>query len=65
MDRQVAVARWLKVTVSAVMVTTLAVAAVSAIVSYEFATPIFKFAVAPDRSLLVADAGAGDRRAPK
>jgi hypothetical protein len=30
-----------------------------ALQSYEFATPIFKLAVAPDGSLLVADAGAG------
>jgi hypothetical protein len=32
---------------------------IHALAPYEFATPIFKLAVAPDDSLLVADAGAG------
>ena len=34
-------------------------AAITAVDSYEFATPLFGLAVAPDGSLLVADAGAG------
>jgi hypothetical protein len=34
-------------------------AGLGAVPTYEFATPIFKLAVAPDGSLLVADAGAG------
>jgi hypothetical protein len=52
-------AHWLKVTVTAVVLATLTAAAVSAVASYEFATPIFSVATAPDGSLLVADAGAG------
>ena len=61
MSHQVASARRLKVTVSTVALAALAVVAVSAIpiVTYEFGTPIFKIAVAPDGSVLVADAGAG------
>lgn len=51
--------RWLKVTVTAAVLAPLTAAAASAVVSYPFATPIFSVAVAPDGSLLVADAGAG------
>ena len=51
--------RWVKTTVTAIAFATVTAAGIYAIPSYEFATPIFKLAVAPDGSLLVADAGAG------
>ena len=41
------------------LVVGLASAAAGTVVSYDFATPLFGLAVAPDGSLLVADAGAG------
>jgi len=50
--------RWLKITVTAIVLAMLT-AGIHAVSSYEFATPVFKLAVAPDGSLLVADAGAG------
>jgi hypothetical protein len=50
--------RWPKITVVGIVVT-MTTAAIHAVPSYEFATPIFKLAVGPDGSLLVADAGAG------
>jgi hypothetical protein len=52
-------ARWLKTTMIAGALATLGAVGLQAIPSYRFATPIFKLAVAPDNSLLVADAGAG------
>jgi len=51
--------RWLKITVTATVLAMVTAAGIHAVQSYEFATPIFKLAVAPDGSLLVADAGAG------
>ena len=51
--------RWLKITVTAVVLAMVSAVGIHAVPSYEFATPIFKLAVAPDGSLLVADAGAG------
>lgn len=51
--------RWLKITVTAIVLAMVTAAGIHAVSSYEFATPIFKLAVAPDGSLLVADAGAG------
>lgn len=44
---------------AAVIVALTAAAGAQAIASYEFATPVFGLAVAPDGSLLVADAGSG------
>lgn len=35
------------------------------VADYDFASPIFGLAAAPDGSLLVADAGAGNCRAPQ
>jgi hypothetical protein len=49
----------LKVCGTVIVLAMVAVAATHAVPSYEFAAPIFKLAVAPDGSLLVADAGAG------
>jgi hypothetical protein len=51
--------RWLKITGAALVLAMVTAAGIHAVSSYEFATPIFKLAVAPDGSLLVADAGAG------
>jgi hypothetical protein len=51
--------RSLTITVSAIMLALVTAAGIHAVSSYEFATPIFKLALAPDGSLLVADAGAG------
>jgi hypothetical protein len=51
--------RSLKITVTAIMLALVTAAGIHAVSSYEFATPIFKLALAPDGSLLVADAGAG------
>jgi hypothetical protein len=51
--------RRLKITVAAIVLAVGTGAGIHAVSSYEFATPIFKLAVAPDGSLLVADAGAG------
>jgi hypothetical protein len=51
--------RWLKITGIPIVLAMATAAGVHAVPSYEFATPIFKLAVAPDGSLLVADAGAG------
>jgi hypothetical protein len=51
--------RWVKITVTAIVLAMVSAAGIHAVPSYEFATPIFKLAVAPDGSLLVADAGAG------
>jgi hypothetical protein len=51
--------RWSKITVTAIVLAIVTAAGIHAVSSYEFATPIFKLAVAPDGSLLVADAGAG------
>ena len=50
---------WLKITLAAIVLAMVTAAGIHAVSSYEFATPIFKLAVAPDGSLLVADAGAG------
>lgn len=51
--------RWLKTTSTAVTLAAFSVVAIRAVPSYEFATPIFKLDVAPDGSVVVADAGAG------
>ena len=51
--------RRLKVTLTSIVLAVVAAAGIHAVSSYEFATPVFKLAVAPDGSLLVADAGAG------
>jgi hypothetical protein len=51
--------RWLKITGIPLVLAAATVAGLHAVPSYEFATPIYKLAVAPDGSLLVADAGAG------
>jgi hypothetical protein len=51
--------RRLKVTATALVLAMATAAGIHAVSSYEFATPVFKLAVAPDGSLLVADAGAG------
>ena len=51
--------RWLKIAVTAIVLATVTAGGIHAVSSYEFATPIFKLALAPDGSLLVADAGAG------
>ena len=51
--------RWSKITVTAIVLAIVTAAGIHAVSSYEFATPIFKLAVGPDGSLLVADAGAG------
>jgi hypothetical protein len=52
-------ARVLRMTATSAVLAVVAAGGVHAARSYEFATPIFKLAVAPDGSLLVADAGAG------
>ena len=49
----------LKITVIAMLLALATAVGIYAVQEYEFATPIFKLAVAPDGSLLVADAGAG------
>jgi hypothetical protein len=49
----------LKITVTAILLATVTATGIHAVLLYEFAAPIFKLAVAPDGSLLVADAGAG------
>jgi hypothetical protein len=51
--------RRLRITIMAIVFAMVTAAGIHAVSSYEFATPIFKLAVAPDGSLLVADAGAG------
>jgi hypothetical protein len=51
--------RWLKIAVTAIVLSMVTAAGIRAVSPYEFATPVFKLAVAPDSSLLVADAGAG------
>jgi hypothetical protein len=48
-----------KPALTALVVAMLTATGIHAVAPYEFATPIFKLAVAPDGSLLVADAGAG------
>lgn len=50
---------WQKITVTAIGFAIVSAVGIHAVPSYEFATPIFKLAMAPDGSLLVADAGAG------
>lgn len=52
-------ARWPKVLVIASVFVTVTAAVAHGVVLYDFATPIFGLATAPDGSLLVADAGAG------
>ena len=59
MNSRTSLIRWLKITVTATVLAMVTAAGIHAVPSYEFATPIFKLAVAPDGSLLVADAGAG------
>lgn len=51
--------RWRTLTALAAVLAVSTVAGIGATMAYEFATPIFKLAVAPDGSVLVADAGAG------
>jgi hypothetical protein len=48
-----------RVTLTAILFVAIAGITGISVVPYEFATPIFKLAVAPDDSLLVADAGEG------
>jgi hypothetical protein len=52
-------ARWLKIVVAATVLALATAVGIQAVSSYEFATPIFKLDVAPDGSVVVADAGAG------
>jgi hypothetical protein len=59
MNSRTGVMRWLKITLAATVLAMVTAAGIHAIPPYAFATPIFKLAVAPDGSLLVADAGAG------
>jgi hypothetical protein len=49
----------LKITIASIVVAMMAAGGIQAVAPYEFVAPIFKLAVAPDGSLLVADAGAG------
>jgi len=51
--------RLLKTGTLSMVLAAAAAAGIHAAASYEFATPIFKLALAPDGSVLVADAGAG------
>ena len=51
--------RSLRTAVIAVVLAMVTAGGIHAVSSYEFATPVFKLAMAPDGSLLVADAGAG------
>lgn len=59
MDPRIRFARWLKVVVAATGLALATAVGIQAVSSYQFATPIFKLDVAPDGSVLVADAGAG------
>ena len=53
MNSRTSLTRWLKITVTATVLAMGTAAGIHAVQSYEFATPIFKLAVAPDGSLLV------------
>lgn len=59
MNRSMRCRRWPKIAVTAIALALMAAAGVRAVSSYQFAAPIFKLAMAPDGSVLVADAGAG------
>ena len=54
MNSRTSLRRWLKITVTATVLAMVTAAGIHAVQSYEFATPIFKLAVAPDGSLLVS-----------